>query len=405
LLGLSDNSLKSSNHVLLNLGGAEETAVSKSDKHNGLSGRHRGGLCLAFLLLVPAAATAAPVSEHRWQADVIAQAGSWNSLVSTQGRVRAWREVSLTSPFALSVESVSVEPGQRVDRGKVLGRFNPSPLRTQIASVKEAERRAELAHHRVTDVQQRLANKLATRNDRLQAETELSQAQSDADSAWQVLQDSLMQLGQPADRHALSKRLAKETPERLAREWATVRAPLAAVVTERAIVTDSRVVAGELLFRLDDLSRIVVGLRVAQAQAGTWLHGTVTVDVPNGGPLGLKALTEIPEVDRQTGLVMLRFEAPNDAQLLDGQWVTVHLEGPARSVVWVPAAAVVGRAGKTYCVRRENGRFVPVEVTVGAEQDGRIPVLEGLSAGDRVVTKGAYLLLYRDLNQLMQFQD
>ena len=65
----------------------------------------------------------------------------------------------------------------------------------------------------------------------------------------------------------------------------------------------------------------------------------------------------------------------------------------------------VGREGKTYCVRRIKDRFESVEVTAGPEQAGRIPVLTGLQAGDRVVTKGGYLLLYRDLNQLMQFQD
>ncbi len=359
-----------------------------------------------LLLLVSGAGNAAMAPGNEWQSDTVVQAGTWSPLVSTQGQVRAWRKISLAAPFALSVELVAIQPGQRIDRGQALARIGPSTLRARLANVQETERRTELARQRLVDIQQRLANKLATRNDLLQAETDLSQAQSDTNSAWQILQDNLIQLGQSADRQILSKRLENGAAESLVQEWSTVRSPMPAVVAERAVAAGSRVAGGELLFRLEDLSRVIVIVWVAQGQASLWLHGTASVDVAGGGSLGLKTLTEVPKVDRQTGLVMLRFEAPNDAQrLLDGQWVTVHLEGPSRDVVWVPAAAVVGRAGKTYCIVRQDNGFEPVEVTVGPEQGGQIPVLTGLRAGDRVVTKGAYLLLYRDLNRLMRFQD
>jgi len=39
-----------------------------------------------------------------------------------------------------------------------------------------------------------------------------------------------------------------------------------------------------------------------------------------------------------------------------------------------------------------HGRFQPVEVTPGAEADGRSEILSGLTAGDRVVVSGQFLI-------------
>jgi biotin carboxyl carrier protein len=371
-----------------------------------MSGQRHATPWVVLVLLIAGVAWAGAAPDHGWQSETVVQASTWSPTAATQGQVTAWRKISLTAPATLLVESVSVQPEQRVARGQTLARIRATALRAPLANLKETVRRTNLAQQRLGDVRQRLTEKLATRSDVLQAQTDLSQARSEANSAWQVVQDLLMQLGHPANRETLALRLAKGSPEDLAREWATVCAPLPAVVAERAVVGGSRVARGGSLFRLQDLSRVIVAIWVAQGQASAWLHGIATMDGAEGGPIRLETLTDVPEVDRQTGLVMLRFAAPNDAQrLLDGQWVTVHLEGPPREVLWVPAAAAVGRAGKTYCIRHRNDRFEPVEVTVGPEHDGRIPVLEGLNAGDRVVTEGAYLLLYRDLNQLMRFQD
>jgi Cu(I)/Ag(I) efflux system membrane fusion protein len=39
-----------------------------------------------------------------------------------------------------------------------------------------------------------------------------------------------------------------------------------------------------------------------------------------------------------------------------------------------------------------HGRFQPVEVTPGAEADGRSEILSGLAEGDRVVASGQFLI-------------
>jgi multidrug efflux pump subunit AcrA (membrane-fusion protein) len=59
----------------------------------------------------------------------------------------------------------------------------------------------------------------------------------------------------------------------------------------------------------------------------------------------------------------------------------------------VPAEAIQEIGGKpAIFVETATGRFVRRDVTVGAERDGRVQVLSGVSAGERVVVAGAFLL-------------
>ncbi len=42
--------------------------------------------------------------------------------------------------------------------------------------------------------------------------------------------------------------------------------------------------------------------------------------------------------------------------------------------------------------RADDGRFLPVEVTLGAEAAGQVEVLTGLTAGDEVAASAQFLL-------------
>jgi cobalt-zinc-cadmium efflux system membrane fusion protein len=75
-----------------------------------------------------------------------------------------------------------------------------------------------------------------------------------------------------------------------------------------------------------------------------------------------------------------------------GSFARLEFQQPQR-VLAVPEQAVVdvGTARWVY-VAREEGTFAPVEVQVGAKQNGWWQVLSGIEEGDRVIAKGAALL-------------
>ena len=60
----------------------------------------------------------------------------------------------------------------------------------------------------------------------------------------------------------------------------------------------------------------------------------------------------------------------------------------------VPVSAVLIKDGKRRIVyvQRADARFEAREVRTGAVSGGRVPILEGLQPGERIVVKGALLL-------------
>ncbi len=99
-------------------------------------------------------------------------------------------------------------------------------------------------------------------------------------------------------------------------------------------------------------------------------------------------------IDPTTRTIKVRGKVANDRRLLKaGMFVSVTLHDEQSAGVRVPAKAVFLKGDKHYVFIQERpGRFVRREVTMGEEQEGRVSVLEGLQAGQLVVTDGCILL-------------
>jgi Cu(I)/Ag(I) efflux system membrane fusion protein len=63
------------------------------------------------------------------------------------------------------------------------------------------------------------------------------------------------------------------------------------------------------------------------------------------------------------------------------------------TVLMVPESAVIDSGVRqVVLVAKGDGRFVPREVKLGARGDGGVQILEGLDAGDSVVTSANFLI-------------
>jgi RND family efflux transporter MFP subunit len=215
----------------------------------------------------------------------------------------------------------------------------------------------------------------------------------------------LARLGTGQSRAALAARLAGEGVDALIRTLSVVRAPFAGVITARMVAGEEVLPSDAPLFRVEDASAVYVDAGFPRRLAADELDGRALA-VNGAQTIALRLEARLPRFDPSVGLWVYRYRAPNpDLRLGDGMWVEVRVSGAPRPVVWVPAAAVVSRGGETYVVRAESGAYRAVPVETGPEESGRIPVLQGLASGQRVVTRGAYLLLYRDLKDVMQPTD
>jgi hypothetical protein len=74
-------------------------------------------------------------------------------------------------------------------------------------------------------------------------------------------------------------------------------------------------------------------------------------------------------------------------------FVNVELKSPRAERLMVPAEAVLDTGSrKVVFVDRGNGYFEPRDVMAGERLGDRIQILSGLSAGERIVTSGNFLI-------------
>ena len=183
-----------------------------------------------------------------------------------------------------------------------------------------------------------------------------------------------------------------------------IRAPVGGVIAERDAATGANVAAGTILFRVVDAAQIHVVGQIPEAEAArARLVSAAEIEVPGHEdrvPAG--RLASVGKVlDPQARTLPITFAFDNRTLGLPvGQTVLLHLlMNPTGLRPVVPAAAVVDDAGRPIVfVQREGETFERRAVTLGARTGDLIQITEGVKPGDRVVTKGAYLVRLASLS-------
>ena len=180
----------------------------------------------------------------------------------------------------------------------------------------------------------------------------------------------------------------------------TVFAPSDGIVMQRTHGLEGMAIQpGMDVIHIADLSKLLLTAEVFENQLRWVTVGSpATIDItylPGETIVGRVRFIE-PEVREQTRTINLTLEVPNPGgRLKVGMYATVLFEPVAVSdAVAVPSQAVL-RSGEREVVvlALGDGRFAPREVRIGVEgDDGFVQVLDGLSAGDVVVTSAQFLI-------------
>lgn len=102
-----------------------------------------------------------------------------------------------------------------------------------------------------------------------------------------------------------------------------------------------------------------------------------------------------PELDRDSRTLRVRLVLDNeDHRLKPNMFANVSIAvAPRQDVLAVPREAVIrSGSGSRVIVVLENGQFQPREVSTGISSGEQIEILQGLAAGETVVTSGQFLL-------------
>ena len=173
--------------------------------------------------------------------------------------------------------------------------------------------------------------------------------------------------------------------------------PVSGIVVEKAVLVGQRVMAGEALYKIADLTRVWLEGEVFEPDLMAAQPGLeVTAEFPAlPGTLRTGRITYVnPTLDPETRTGRIRVELANpDLALKPGMYATIRFRAPIRATLSVPRSAVLATGERNFVfVTDADGMFTPRTVTVGAATDDRIEILGGLSAGERVVASGTFLL-------------
>lgn len=175
--------------------------------------------------------------------------------------------------------------------------------------------------------------------------------------------------------------------------------PATGDVIEKRVINGQRVKAGDELYRIADRSHVWVIADVAESDLSAIKIGTraiVTVRAYMAEPIEGKVTFIYPELRTETRTARVRIEVPNpDGRLKVDMYADVVFQAGADEapVPAVPASAVIDSGTRqVVLVARGEGRFEPRAVKLGRRGDGYVEVLEGLKAGEAVVTAATFLI-------------
>jgi RND family efflux transporter MFP subunit len=272
---------------------------------------------------------------------------------------------SLGAPTATRITNVYVSEGTRVSRGQSLVALDRTAIDASADAAESALKAAQQAYERA----ERLNREgVSPRKDVEQAAAEMAKARSDAVAA------------------------------RRAAELSVLHSPIAGVVTRLNAVLGASVDVNQPLVEVADPAALDIVLTVTPTEAGRLRqNGSVSLSAgqkAGGEPLGTGTVSFIAaSIDSVTRGVPVRVRAPHTSRPLRiGETVFAQIVvGTHPKALAVPLEALVpdGEGFKVFVVDSASIAHA-AQVKVGARSDSTAEILEGLAAGQRVVTYGAY---------------
>jgi Cu(I)/Ag(I) efflux system membrane fusion protein len=214
----------------------------------------------------------------------------------------------------------------------------------------------------------------------------------DADRALQGAMQRLRNLGVPQSRID-EVRKTSTNPRTL--DWPS---PAEGDVIEKKIINGQRVMAGDELYRIADHSRVWLIADVAEsdiAMIKVGMTATVSLRAMPSQPIEGEVTFIYPLLKPETRTVSVRIELANPENLMKPSMyadVVFHI-GDEAAVAAVPDSSVIDSGSRqVVLIAKGEGRFEPRAVKLGRRGGGYVEVLEGVSAGEEVVTSATFLI-------------
>jgi Cu(I)/Ag(I) efflux system membrane fusion protein len=177
----------------------------------------------------------------------------------------------------------------------------------------------------------------------------------------------------------------------------TVRSPASGFLIEKSVTQGQRVMAGDALYRIADLSRVWIEGNVYEQDLSSVHVGqvaTAELDALPASVVSGRISFVYPTLDPETRTARVRIEVDNPAhRIKPGMFATIRLTAEGSRALTVPRTAILATGQRVLVfVKRRDGMLEPREVSIGASTEDRTEVISGLSPGDSVVASATFLV-------------
>jgi HlyD family secretion protein len=373
-------------------------------------------------LLVLAAVVAAVLFMQRPKAVavdiVVAKTEDVQTSVVASGRVLAPARVDIGATVTGRVQRVAVREGARVAAGELLVQLEKQELAAAVSQALAARDRARArltsvttlalptargaltqaeANLAVAEQEWRRAQELVAKGfiskSRLdETERQLKVARAQLDSA--RAQVGAQEIAGAEAQQARSQLVEAEAALELARArlaQADIRAPESGVVLERVIEPGDIAQPGRrmMTLALDGPARLIV--QVDEKNLPLLEQGRAALAAADAFPnQRFEALIDYvsPGVDAARGTIELRLDVPKPPDFLRADMtVSIDVAGPLlKQALFIPAEAIRQlQSDAPYVLVERAGQALKVSIRTGLQTQGRVQVVGGIAAGDRVI--------------------
>jgi membrane fusion protein, multidrug efflux system len=280
--------------------------------------------------------------------------------VTAIGTLLSDEAVTVSSEIPGRLKEIHFQEGQPIEKGAPLFTLDDSVYQAQLADAEAKLKLAEQTHKRTSTL---FTNKYAT-------------AQSADESASNLaVNNAAVELA------------------RVQLEKAHIVAPFSGIVGLRHVSVGEYITAGQALVNLEAIDPVKADFRVPEKFLPAIKVGqTILIKVdafPDDNFEG-KVYAIDPRLDVAGRSLLVRALVPNkDRRLRPGLFarVTVLLQ-LKEDALTVPEQAIVPQGDSQFVFKIVDGKVQFTKVVIGTRREGRVEIIEGLTAGDQVVTAG-----------------
>lgn len=279
--------------------------------------------------------------------------------LETTGVLEAEREVDIVARTGGPIVQLAAEEGDFVRDGQLLARLDGEELLARLEVARVAVEEARVNFERAK---------------RSLAEEVISQEVYDQTKA------------------RYDSAVAQLRGDEIAYSYTEIRAPFAGLVIERNVKFAEFVTNGSVLFRISDFDPLLCVIQIPEKDLTRLRRGQdakLRVEAFPGEEFRATILRINPVVDSASGTVRVTLAVSGRSKLRPGMFANVYLEIERHeNTLAIPRSALVLESLGDAVYTVEDGVATRREVDLGFTEDRVVEVLDGLTAGDRVVVVG-----------------